>query len=114
MCIRDRNETVVQIETSDRNHRIDVEDLRLKLDELGIEFMHQREDIYDVEALLRTWRDNRLREFEILRRLPRGVSIRRPATADERLAYGIKGDATYLAFIDNDGDLASEFEFPEE
>ena len=101
------NETVVQIETSDRNHRIDMDDLRLKLDELGIEFMHQREDIYDVEALLRTWRDNRLREFEILRRLPRGVSIRRPATPDERLAYGLKGNAFYIAFIDKDDTLNS-------
>ena len=104
------NETVVQIETSDRNHRIDMEDLRLKLDELGIEFMHQREDIYDVEALLRTWRDNRLREFEILRRLPRGVSIRRPATPDERLAYGLKGNAIYIAFIDEDNTLNSDFD----
>ena len=103
------NETVVQIETSDRNHRIDMDDLRLKLDELGIEFMHQREDIYDVEALLRTWRDNRLREFEILRRLPRGVSIRRPATPDERLAYGLKGNAIYIAFIDEDNTLNSDF-----
>ena len=104
------NETVVQIETSDRNHRIDMDDLRLKLDELGIEFMHQREDIYDVEALLRTWRDNRLREFEILRRLPRGVSIRRPATPDERLAYGLKGNAIYIAFIDEDNTLNSDFD----
>ena len=104
------NETVVQIEASDRNHRIDMEDLRLKLDELGIEFMHQREDIYDVEALLRTWRDNRLREFEILRRLPRGVSIRRPATPDERLAYGLKGNAIYIAFIDEDNTLNSDFD----
>ena len=103
------NETVVQIEASDRNHRIDMEDLRLKLDELGIEFMHQREDIYDVEALLRTWRDNRLREFEILRRLPRGVSIRRPATPDERLAYGLKGNAIYIAFIGEDNTLNSDF-----
>ena len=104
------NETVVQIETSDRNHRIDMEDLRLKLDELGIEFMHQREDIYDVEALLRTWRDNRLREFEILKRLPRGVSIRRPATPDERLAYGLKGNAIYVGLIDEDGTLCSGFD----
>lgn len=104
------NETVVQIEASDRNHRIDMEDLRLKLDDLGIEFMHQREDIYDVEALLRTWRDNRLREFAILRRLPRGVSIRRPATPDERLAYGLKGNAFYIAFIDKDDTLNSCFD----
>ena len=101
------NETEVHIDVTDQNQQIDIEDLRLKLDEIGIEFFDQREDIYDIEALLRTWRDHRLREFEILRRLPRGVSIRRPATPDERLAYGLKGNAFYIAFIDKDGTLNS-------
>ena len=101
------NEIVVQIEATDQNQQIDIEDLGLKLDEIGIEFFDQREDIFDTEALLRTWRDIRLREFAILRRLPRGVSIRRRATADERLAYGLKGNAFYIAFIDKDDTLNS-------
>ena len=108
------NETVVQIEATNRNHQIDLKSLQLKLDAIGIEYMYQREDIYDPDALFRTFRDKRLKEFEGLKGAPKGVKLRRPPTVDERLAYGLKGDATYIAFIDEDGDFASGFEFPEE
>lgn len=108
------NETTVQMEDTELNQQIDMEELRSKLDELGIEFMRQHDDVYDIEALLRTWRDKRLEEFQVLKLLPRGVAIRRPATLDERLAYGLRGEPTYLAYIDKDGDLTSCFEAPEE
>lgn len=108
------SETVVQIEATPRNTKIDIESLQLKLDKLGIDFLYQREDIYDPDALFRTFRDKRLKEFEGLKGAPKGVKLRRPPTVDERLAYGLKGDATYIAFIDEDGDFASGFEFPEE
>ena len=105
------NETAIQIEATDRNSAIDVESLRYKFNELGIEFLKQHDDIYDIDALLRVWHDTRLPEFEILKRLPPGVVIRRLPTPDERLAYKIEGGAVYAASIGEDGDLVSCFEY---
>ena len=106
------NETVVQIEATDRNRRIDIEELRKEVDDIGIAYLKQTEDICDVNAYKRVWYDTRIPEFEQLKRRPLGSVIRRPPTPDERLAYGIAGNATYVASVDKDGALVSWFEFP--
>ena len=106
------NETVVQLEATDRNRRIDIEELRKEVDDIGIAYLKQTEDICDVNAYKRVWSDTRLQEFENLKCRPPGGVIRRPPTPDERLAYGIEGNATYVASVDKDGALVSWFEFP--
>lgn len=106
------NETAVQIQATDKNQQIDMMDLRCNLDELGITYLKQTEDICDVNAYKRVWCDTRIPEFEQLKSRPLGSVIRRPPTPDERQAYGIEGNATYVASVDKDGALISWFEFP--
>ena len=104
------NNATIQIASTVANKKIDLRSLQLKLDKLGIDYLQEKRDIHDVNAYLRSWENKRLEELENLKTLPRGLTLCRPATVDERVAYGLRGTATYMAFIDEEGDFASGFD----